>query len=241
MAKYLLVAEGPTDHIIINELALKLSETHKKNVQVVELAPRADATSGNYPSFGWTAIEKWCKRYKTKTPQEVQAAPPELRRNLLSNNWRALLAIDGADGLIIQMDNDIAQDITSIGAFRPGSNRSAHCHSAILSWLGEGVLPPEMYLAISSMSSETWILATYDPKHAVFSDLAKPINYEVIDNCEDRLIALGLRSKKKKERRRLLKSPYTIYEPYAKAITEKLPLVRSRCPALDSLCHHLAK
>lgn len=241
MAKYLLVAEGPTDHVVINELADKLSDIHGKKIEIIELAPRADATSGTYPAFGWSAIEKWCKRYKTRTPEEVEAAEPAIRKVLLRSNWRALVAIDGADGLIIQMDNDIAHEITCLGAFVPGSDRSTHCHSAILSWLGEGALPPEMHLAIASMSTETWILASYDPTHIVFSDLTQPINYEEIEDCEDRLISLGLKAKKKSGRRRLLKSPYTIYEPYAKTISENLPIIRSRCPALDSLCNHLSK
>jgi hypothetical protein len=241
MGKYLLVAEGPTDHVVINELADKLSAEHNKKIEIVELAPRADATSGNYPAFGWTAIEKWCKRYKHKAPQDVAAAPAPIRAALLRNNWRALIAIDGADGLIIQMDNDIAHEINATAPFTAGGNRSLHCHAAILSWLGEAALPAEMHLAIASMSTETWILASFDPDHNIFSDLAQPIKYEEIDNCEDRLVSLGFKSKKKNGRKRLLKSPYTVYEPYAKTISENLPTIRSRCPALDSLCTHISK
>jgi hypothetical protein len=139
------------------------------------------------------------------------------------------------------MDNDIAHEISTVGPFALGSNRSIHCHSAILSWLGESTLPAELHLAIASMSTETWILASYEPTHNIFSDLTQPINYEQIENCEDRLIGLGFKSKKKQGRRRLLKSPYTIYEPYAKIISENLPTIRSRCVALDSLCNHLTK
>lgn len=241
MAKYLLVAEGPTDHVIISELAVKLSDLQGRLIEVVELAPQADATNGSYPAFGWSAVEKWCKRYRVRTPEELEAVPAVLRETLRRNTWKGMLGIQGADGIIIQMDNDIAHEISTVAAFIPGTCRSTHCKTAMTSWLGESTLPDDVYLAISAVATETWILAAYAPDNAVFADLPKPINYEQIENCEERLIALGLRSKMKKGKRRLLKSPYTIYEPYAKTVVENLAAVRERCPALDSLCNHLSR
>lgn len=241
MTKYLLVAEGPTDHVIINELAAKLSELKGQIIEVAELAPRADATSGSYPAFGWSAIEKWCKRYRVKTPEELEAAPAALRENLRRNTWKGMLGIQGADGIIIQMDNDIAHEISTVAEFIPGACRSTHCKTAMTSWLGESVLPKDIYLAVSAVATETWILAAYSPDNAVFSDLPKPVNYEQIEDCEERLIKLGLKAKKKNGRRRLLKSPYTIYTSYAKTIVGNLAVVRGRCPALDSLCNHLSR
>ncbi|XBT44603.1 hypothetical protein ABNP32_03425 [Pseudomonas viridiflava] len=241
MAKYLLVAEGPTDHVVISELAAKLSELQGRLIEVAELAPRADATSGSYPAFGWNAIEKWCKRYRVKTPEELEAAPAALRETLRRNTWKGMLGIQGADGIIIQMDNDIAHEISTVSAFVPGACRSTHCKTAMTSWLGESVLPDDVYLAISAVATETWILAAYAPDHAIFADLPKPINYEQIEDCEERLIGLGLKSKKKNGRRRLLKNPYTIYESYAKTIVDNLAVVRERCPALESLCSHLSR
>lgn len=241
MARYLLVAEGPTDHVVINELAAKLSEIQGRLIEVFELAPQADATSGSYPAFGWSAIEKWCKRFRVKTPEELDAVPEALRNNLRRNTWKGMLGIQGADGIIIQMDNDIAHEISTVATFVSGSCRSTHCKTAMISWLGESVLPNDVYLAIAAVATETWILATYDPEHTVFADLPKPLNYEKIEDCEDRLIALGLRSKRKKGRRRLLKNPYTIYDAYAKTIVDNLAVARGRCPALDSLCNHLSR
>lgn len=241
MGKYLLVAEGPTDHVVIREIAESLSVSHNKKIEIIEMAPRADATSGSYPAFGWSAIEKWCKRYKTRTPAEIAAAPAHIRPSLMRNNWRALLAIDNADGLIIQIDNDIAHEISNPHPFILGSNRTHHCHNSILMWLGETTLPSDLYLAVSSMSTETWILAAFEPTEPVFADLAAPFNYENIEDCEDRLLKLGLRGKNKNGRKRLLKTPYTTYEPYAKLIVQKITAVRQRCSALDQLCAHISK
>lgn len=239
MKKYLLVSEGPTDHVVIKEIAKKISSEIGQVIDIVELSPQRDATSGTYPAHGWNAIQSWCKKFSTKSPESMAHLPASTQQFLKRQNWRSLLAFDSANGLLIQLDTDIAQDLKDLKIIQPGECRKTHCKDAVLTWLNESSSVEGLYLALTAHALETWILATHSPSESVFNDLPKNFNYELIEDVEDRLINLGYESKLKRGRQRLKKSPYTIYEAYAKRISANLTTVRTRCEAANELCKHL--
>lgn len=239
MKKFLLVSEGPTDHVVIKEVAKTISSAVGDSIDIVELSPQRDATSGTYPSHGWGAIKSWCKKYSLKTPELVAHLPRTTQIFLQRQQWRALVAFDKANGLIIQLDTDIAHELTELKTIQPGECRKTHCANEVLSWLNEKGVPDSLHLALTSFALETWILATHPRGDAVFADLPDGFNYEEIENVEDRLIALGYESRLKKGRRRIKKSPYTVYEPYARRIALNLDVVRQNCEAADALCVYI--
>lgn len=237
--KYLLVSEGPTDHVVIKEIANKISTNQGRQIDIIELSPQRDATTGTYPGHGWGAIKSWCAKFSQKSAADVAHLPQMAQQYLMRQNWRALIAFNNADGLIIQLDTDIAHLLLDTAPYVPGTCRKTHCNTNLLFWLKEPNTSAELYFAVTSSSIETWLLATFPPTHAVFKDLPQNFNYEDITNVEDRLITLGFASGQKRGRERIKKSPYTIYEPYGKVIANQLPSVRQRCLAAEDLCTHL--
>lgn len=238
--KYLLVCEGPTDFIIIKHISRKISSAIGSVVDIIEISPTPDATTGTYPPHGWGGIKAWCRKYsRNKSLASVSHLPPLQQQLLLRLNWPALIAINDADGIIIQIDSDIAHLLNSNAPYQLGGCRSTHCYNEILFWLSEGQKPQEIYLAISALAIETWLLATHPPTDNVFSNLLQNFNYEAVADFEDRLVTLKYPSYNDRGRRRLKKSPAKTYEPHGQRIADNLNDVRSRCVAADALCTHL--
>src|SRR5690554_480550 len=239
MKKYLVVAEGPTDFVVLKEIANAIAIEKNEEIKLVELSPQLDATTSSYPPHGWSGVRTWCRKHQIKTPEAIAHLDPQIQKYAARQSWSALLAIESADGLIIQMDCDIAEEIQEPYQFQPGSCRVNHSKNGILEWLGLSQAPKEIFLAISSQSLETWILALHPPTDPVFKDLQPNFCYEDITDVEDRLIKLGYSSRRVKGRMRIRKSPYTTYESYGKEIASNLPAVRERCSTAHDLCLHL--
>lgn len=239
MKKYLLVSEGPTDNVVIKEIAKKIASEIGQKIEIVELSPQRDATSGTYPAHGWSAVQSWCMKFSAKSQASMAHLPIQTQQFLQRQSWRSLLAFDSANGLLIQLDTDIAQELRELKVIQPGDCRKTHCKDAVLAWLNESAEVDGLYLALTAHALETWILATHNPSESVFDDLPKNFNYEHIEDVEERLINLGYESRVKRGRPRLKKSPYTIYEDYAKQIAANLPVVRERCEAANEFCKNL--
>lgn len=238
--KYLLVSEGPTDFVILKHIAGKISASSGKDIIIIEMSPARDATSGTYPPHGWGGVKRWCKKYsRNKNPQELNKLAPMARQMLQRLNWPALIALNKADGIIIQMDTDIAHLLNDPIVYKVGSSRRAHCESSIVLWLNEKTKPDEIYLVISSCAIETWILSTHDPAESIFSDLSKGFDYEEISDVETRLVALGYASYNDRGTRRLKKSPSSTYEAHGTLVADKLDVVRTRCAEVEAFCTHL--
>lgn len=239
--KYLLVCEGQTDFFVINEISNSISNKIGSKVTITPLSPQQDATTGAWPRHGWTAIRSWCRLYGKKTAADVAALPPALQAVALRKNWQALLKIENADGIILQIDTDIAEEIKDLPAFDPtAQHRKQYLDGAIRFWLNDINLEPKMYLAITSHALEAWIMATHSSTDPVFADLPQNFNYEEIEDVEKRLISLGYKSKKVNGTPRLSKKE-SLYKSYAQKVAENLNTVRAKCAAAEELCHHLEK
>lgn len=234
----MLVCEGPTDFHIIEKIAEQLSQDFGYKINIIMLSPQVCA-SGSYERQGWGGVKSWCVKFGNKNDADLANLNPAVSAYVRRQNWRALLAFNGADGIIIQMDTDIAEYLKDVCDFDAAAGvRKAHCAEALQYWLNER--PNEkLYFSLATYSLETWLLATYAPTHDVFNDLSKPFDYEELSDHEQRLISLGWKSTNKKGRRRLKKSPSTTYVPYGELVAENLAVVRSRCSEADNLCQYL--
>lgn len=237
--KYLLVCEGQTDFFVIHEISNTLSAKTGKKISVVPLSPQQDATTGAWPRHGWTAIRRWCKLYGNKTEADLADVPPLLKAAALRRNWRALLQLQGADGIIIQIDTDIAEEISDLPPFNNAINhRSTHVRDAVEFWLNDNLYAPKIYLALTTYALESWILATHPKTDPVFSDLPRTFNIEDVENIEDRLIGLGYKSKKINGQIRLSKKE-SLFKQYALRVAGNLDMVRAEAKSADELCKHL--
>ncbi len=233
---FLLVCEGPTDIVVLKSIADKLSENMAKNIKIRELSPQKDATTQRYPRHGWEEVRRWCKIWgKTEDSNDPFAA---LARK---KNWRALLALENASGLIIQMDTDIAEQINVNFSTYSGSSKSSrkrYCNNAILTWLGESERSEQAYFLLSTYSTETWILATKDRSLSVFDDLSDTFDFETIDNPTERLINLGYKCYTENSRIKLSKD-LRLYNQYSNQISDNLSVVRQECETAEEFCSFL--
>lgn len=241
---YLLVCEGPTDIAVIVALTQKVQEKIGKDVEIRELSPTQDKTTGTYPSQGWTAVKSWCEKFSINKniviPDGLEDWKKKLLSQKLSLRWDTLIKMSGADGIILQIDTDIAEEMNHADFSTSGITRKQFSYAAVNLWLNETNKPDEFYYVMSTFSTETWLLATHEPSEntAVLGDLATVRDYETIDNIEDRLIALGYSKQKKRGQDRLRKEP-AIYKRYGEKIAAKIDLVKSRCAEADSLMNFL--
>ncbi|SFD75754.1 hypothetical protein [Massilia yuzhufengensis] len=232
--KFLLVCEGPTDIPVLTSIAKALVNKNGCQIEIVELSPQLDATSGQYPAHGWTAVRAWCLANREKTPADVAGIDEKLRAAVLRKNWRSIVAASGAHGIIVQLDTDIAEKIVDVPASfaDSGLSRRAYCEAAIAHWLRVPKVDKDMYLVLSTYSTETWLLACHEPNDPVFADLPIPFNYEDIPDAEGRLLTLGY---KKKSGR--IKKDTDLYAGYAQNMTKDLAKIRSRCKEAENFCH----
>ena len=234
--KYLLVCEGPTDIFVIKKIASKISNVIHSQIDIQEVSPQRDATTGQYPEHGWQAVRQWCRLYGKSLNNELNSFEALAAKR---RDWKALLNISGADSLIIQMDTDIVDYITDLKKQYNGftkRSRKNFAKNAILNWLGESILPEKIYLLLTTYSTETWLLATYERTERVFSNLPENFDFENIDNVIELLCNLGLECYTENGRIKLSKQNYL---SYAQRIVNKLRKVRMECEEAEKFCKFL--
>ncbi|MEG7508403.1 hypothetical protein [Serratia marcescens] len=235
---FLLVCEGPTDIEIIRAMAEKVKESIGRPIEIRELSPTQDKTTGTYPRQGWTAVKSWCETYSLNKniviPEELEEWRKKLLTKKMSFRWDTLIKMSGADGIILQIDTDIAEEMTHADFTTSGLTRKLFSHNAVNLWLNEIAKPLDFYYLMSTFSTETWLLASHQivENTTVLGDLATVTDYESIPDSEARLIALGYAKHKKNGQVRLRKEP-AIYKRYGEKIVSKIDVVRARCIEAD--------
>lgn len=217
--KFLLVCEGPTDLYIFQALSRHFSSTELR-LSFESLSPQQDATSGTYPRHGFGDVLNWC----------------------LANKQKIQMLIDfrGASALFIQMDTDIAKKANPQCVEQNNSPRQC-CYEKLNERLATPEEPPRCHYVLPTQSTETWILASHTNASLLDGSLLPILNYELINNTEQRLIDLGYPSKKGKNKksRKLNKRPADKYKEYGDRLTGNLQMARSRCDELDRFCRIL--
>ncbi|HFD2589408.1 TPA: hypothetical protein ACTW4A_004775 [Klebsiella pneumoniae] len=231
---FLLVCEGPSDIPVIRRVAEEICRNEGKDIEIRHIAPQQDST-GAWERHGYVGVAKWCALYGKKSEQALQKLPENIRKAVIRKNWEALVKAASADGLIIQMDTDIVDQLN----FLPNrfdetkDNRREYCKSSLLMKLGLQSTPENLVLLLPSYSTETWIIASFNEDHVIFKDLAKPISFEELDNCEDLLINADFKKERKHGKTRLKKS-HDIYLQYAEIVANNITKVVERCQEVNS-------
>lgn len=209
MAKrFLLVCEGPSDIALFQTIGKKF------DAEIVEFAPQIDATSGTYPPHGWNQVKNWCLRMG--------------KPGTLGNPIDLFLAFRKADGLIIQLDTDIADCIEIAGSKGPKGDRH-WVERAIDTWLGTRAGNPRVHYVLCKYSSETWILSTYSNYRLGFAK-GTVKDYESVSNPQDLLLQIGYTRKGGA----LFKNfDQYMKKKYAPRVVAHLKKARARCSELD--------
>lgn len=238
----LLVCEGPTDIEVISELTRVISLRAGNPVEIREISPCRDKTSGNYPSQGWTEVKAWCERYSVNKnvtiPKNIEPWRATLLQQKLAYRWDNLIKFSNASGIIVQIDTDIAEQMTHANFVTSVKSRKPFCFDAINTWLNESNKPPEFHYLLSTFSTETWLLATHESTDAGLSDLHQLVDYESIPNVEERLIGLGYAKKKNNGIFRLKKDP-VVYKQYGQRVAQNIDKVRGRCSEADVFYNYI--
>lgn len=237
--KYLLVTEGPTDFILLKKIASVVSKSIGKNIEFVELSPQKDETTKRYPSHGWKEVRKWCRLYG----KNIDNLPNEfVKIAARGKNWKTLVKVTNARGIIIQIDTDIVEYIDELNSKYKGItklSRKKFCEKAILNWLGEDDLVENLYIVKSTHCTETFILATYPRTDNIFNDLPSSFDYEDITDVIARLINLGFESYQTEEGTTKLSKDLNLYKNYSRIIEEKFSNIRLESEEVDLLCKEL--
>jgi hypothetical protein len=221
----LLVCEGPTDAHVFEALAEHYSN-NEVQIKITTLAPRYDATSGSYESFGFGSVLNWCKFNKNKVEK--------------------MLAFAGARALLVQMDTDIADNAMLQMDLKLDEhvNKNARERSEISITKAFGTKPDNCYYVLPTQNTETWLLAANNTCSILDINNWSPLkNYEKITDTERWLIQLGYPSKKGKSaasERKLNKHPAKRYKTFGKELVDNLSIAKTRCVELDSLCNILS-
>lgn len=214
---FLLVCEGETDFYIFQALSGHFS-TDEVRLTIKSLSPQLDATSGTYPQHGFGAVLNWCSANKSIL--------------------QMLIDFEGARALLIQMDTDIAKQINH-SCITQGRSARECCEERLNQEMGVMEEPPRCHYILPTQSTETWILASHADSQCdeQFNEVG---DFELIQNIEQRLIALGYPSKKGKNSlsssRKLNKQPASRYIEYGKTLAANLTVARQRCAELERLC-----
>ncbi len=155
-----LVAEGPTDRIVI-ESGLRAFLSGRSFV-LNQLQPEGSLAFGNRGS-GWTGVYRWCK-------QAAKRGGGRLGEDaLLFQNYHILiLHIDAdvagmryADNSIVPQPSDGALPCEVICP--PARRTTDILRTVLLSWCGEATVPTKTVLCTPSKSTEAWVVAALFP------------------------------------------------------------------------------
>jgi hypothetical protein len=157
-----LVAEGPTDKIII-EAALR-AILGSRSFMLKQVFPEESVAFG-LMGTGWVGVYKWC---------HASAA----RGNGSISGDGLIFGAGNYDLLILHLDGDVAGCNYSDGSLVPlPSDEALPCERAcpppeattdelrkvLLSWSGEASTPPRTVLCTPSKSTEAWVIALLFP------------------------------------------------------------------------------
>lgn len=183
-----LVAEGPTDKVIIK--AAIESMLGERSYILKQLQPEGSVAFDSMGT-GWSGVYRWCR-------QAVSRSEGKIRNDPLFSTY---------DILIVQLDADVAEndyaqaglcdaveDLPCVQPCPPASNTTNALRQVLLRWMGEETVPPKTVLCTPSKSMETWVLAALFPSdQAVQSE-----NPECWGNPELRLSQQPLKRRIKK-------------------------------------------
>lgn len=208
-----IVAEGPTDIIVLEAL---LDSLIPGNHRFIELQPLNPPERIN----GWKGVRDWCYN------RDIEEFMSEANG-------------DPIDLLVIQIDADIAEENDlQDGIETPVQNVSRPCppisvtarqlEQVVLGWMKRDRLPDNVILAIPSQDMENWTFAALFPE----DDLCGKLDYECIRKGNNRPVyklTTKAYGKHLKSRGSEIKKNKRAYQKLAPKIVENWKQVRDIC------------
>lgn len=210
-----LIAEGPTDQILIEAALRKIIPTTQFVVTRLQPEPTRPDLGG-----GWGGVLKWCREFSSRGYGTFEEDP----------------TLEQYDFFILHLDADVAhcsysdispameQEAQSAGwgvlpcsqSCPPTESTVTSLQAVLLSWLGVASLGNRSVLCIPSKSTETWLaVAVYPENPNLLSGL------ECTLNMEGRLAQLPRGQRIKKSVRE--------YRNHAATVTREWNNIRERC------------
>jgi hypothetical protein len=155
-----LVAEGPTDGIVI-EAAL-LAMMGDREFVLTQLQPEGSVAFGHLGT-GWVGVYRWCRQAASRGGGRLSGDA------LLFGTY---------DVVVLHVDADVAAKKYSEGAVEPqatdgelpcertcppASATTNVLRTVLLSWCGESTVPAGSVVCIPSKSTDAWVIATLFP------------------------------------------------------------------------------
>ncbi len=209
-----LVAEGPTDAIII-EAALKallLRPFVLTQLQPEPTRPRLGT--------GWGGVLQWCRNFAARGQVRLEDDPTLPGFDFFVVHVDA----DVAEGAYANVSNEIANIALQCGW--PALPNNIQCppptgsvdvvRTCVLSWSGMQALGPKTVLCVPSKAIDAWLAAAaLNNGHALLCGI------ECNFNVEAQLAALPMAQRIKKTRRE--------YLSHVGSVTARWPVVRANC------------
>lgn len=207
-----LVAEGPTDFIVI-EAALKAVLQRPFVLNQLQPEPTRPEIGA-----GWCGVFKWCQEFRQRGAVSIGSDPTLSHFDLVIVHLDA----DVAGKSYADCGNAVAHAANGLQTLPcpqpcpPVSGAVAALNTVLLSWLGMPAIGPKSLFCIPSKASEAWLASAVLPaNHALLAGL------ECNPNLETRLAQLPKAQKIRKSPRK--------YRSLAGQITSQWAQVKAHC------------
>jgi hypothetical protein len=218
LVRIAVVAEGPTDEIVIEAVAAALLP--RREIVVTQLQPSA---SEAFPTLGlgWNGVYMWCRQVRNQSGSASE--------NVLFDNH---------DMLIVHLDADVAgqtygeghidddtADLPCEQRCPPSSATTDALRVVLLRWLGEARWPDRIVPCIPSRSTETWVLVALHPD----DDLISSDRLECDDSTAARLAGKPSSGKLVRKKKGRYRKDVSQYRLRMAEIATAWPRVRTAC------------
>ncbi|MDP2828856.1 MAG: hypothetical protein Q8O37_09630 [Sulfuricellaceae bacterium] len=154
-----LVAEGPTDFIVI-EAALKAILQRPFVLNQLQPEPTRPGMGG-----GWGGVFKWCQEFRQRGTASIESDPTLSHFDLVIVHLDADVADKSyADcgGAVVQAAHTL-QPLPCVRPCPPPTNTVTALEAVMLSWLGIPATGPKSLFCIPSKATEAWLSAATLP------------------------------------------------------------------------------
>lgn len=207
-----LIAEGPTDYIII-EAALKAVLQRPFVLAQLQPEPTRPEMGG-----GWGGVFKWCQEFRLRGAASIELDPTLSQFDLVIVHLDADVAGKQYADCSPEVEKAAAalHPLPCEQACPPPANTVAAMETVLLSWLGIVAVGPKSLFCIPSKASDAWLAAARLPSgHALLTGLECNLNLETA------LMQLP-------KGQRLRKSAHE-YRTHAGSITKQWQQVKKNC------------
>lgn len=214
-----LVAEGPTDRIIIGAVVSRLFGDRPFILR--QLQPEESLAFGPMGT-GWGGVYRWCHQASARAGGAIRNDPLFLTYDLLVLHLDAEVARESyANARIVDQVNDLpcAQPCPP-----PEASTNA-LRNVMLRWIGEMEVPPKTVLCTPSSMTETWVLCALYP--AVVGGI--PGDFECFQTPDHRLQAQPRAGRLIARGKKIV----NVYQERANEFARAWEQVRARCSEAD--------